>query len=251
MKIEILAYEIKHLLTRPLILASIIIFVVIGIYESYYLVPICFTLGVTLPAIVSTSSILFSTLYPLVVVYIAYTNYAKPKAEGALESVLATPVSRSEVFLSRMTSGTVIIFISVIAYTLAISFFIWYLFVGVVATEFQGLLLFILSSFLELAMLYWIFMAIGSISRTQGQYIIFSAIALAIFEGLSFLAGVFPGFSWLIYSFTPIGISQGINSVILSGFLSQPPLPFWISPIIWMALPPYLGVRHYTITDQP
>ncbi len=249
MNFDNLTYEIKNLLIRPAILFSILLFIVIGAIESYYLLPVCFAVGVTLPAIVTASSTFFSVLFPLVIVYLAYVNYARPKIEGSLENILVTSTNRSKLFLSRMISGAIVILISVIAYTFATSFFMWYLFVGVVVTNLQGLLTFIFANFIGLVILYWFLIMISSFTRSQGQYIILSAIVLAIFEGLTFLGNIIPSFSILFYAFTPIGIAQEINSLVLNGFLSSPPIVFWISAILWIILPAYFGIRNFSLID--
>ncbi|QOR94834.1 ABC transporter permease subunit [Thermosphaera chiliense] len=48
---------------------------------------------------------LFSQFFPIVVLYLAYTLVAKPKGIGALEFLIARPVTRLEVYVTRFTAG--------------------------------------------------------------------------------------------------------------------------------------------------
>ncbi|WP_448578143.1 ABC transporter permease subunit [Thermosphaera sp.] len=48
---------------------------------------------------------LFSQFFPIVVLYLAYTLVAKPKGIGALEFLIARPVTRFEVYVTRFAAG--------------------------------------------------------------------------------------------------------------------------------------------------
>ncbi|EZQ01648.1 hypothetical protein CM19_12620 [Candidatus Acidianus copahuensis] len=219
-------YEMRNLLLRPLVLSSIFIFVVIGLFVPFNLIPVCFV-GITLPAMVGSSSIIFTAIFPLVVIYLAYVNFARSRLEGSLEQILVTPATRSSVFISRMVAGTMVLLISVAVYTLALGFFIWSFFIGVITTKLQGLLLFILFNFLELLSLYLIFMVVAFLSKNQEKYTLLSAILFAVFEGITILGNTFPNLNWLPYFFSPMGISESLSSLIMPGFVNPPPLAFW------------------------
>ena len=48
---------------------------------------------------------LFSQFFPIVVLYLAYTLVAKPKGVGALEFLIARPVTRLEIYVTRFLAG--------------------------------------------------------------------------------------------------------------------------------------------------
>jgi ABC-2 type transport system permease protein len=48
---------------------------------------------------------LFSQFFPIVVLYLAYTLVAKPKGMGALEFLIARPVTRLEIYVTRFLAG--------------------------------------------------------------------------------------------------------------------------------------------------
>lgn len=248
---EFVYYEMKNLLSRPLVLSSIFIFVVIGLFVSFNLITVCYSVGITLPAMVDSSSTIFLALFPLIVIYLAYVNFARPRLEGSLEQILVTPAKRSSIFLSRIISGAFVILISVAVYTLALGFFIWTFFVGVITTELQGLILFILFNFLELLSLYLIFMVIAIISKNQGQFTLLSALFLLVFEGINIVGNTFPNLNWLPYFLSPMGISESLSSLIVPGFINPPPLAFWFIIPLWLVIPPIIGIRLYSLTDIP
>lgn len=51
-------------------------------------------------------------LFPIAVIYISHTLFAKPRSTGALEFVLARPMTRFDLYLSRYLAGAIIIAIS-------------------------------------------------------------------------------------------------------------------------------------------
>ena len=55
-----------------------------------------------------------SLAYPLVMVYLAYVMFARPRDIGALKFILARPVTRTGLFLSRYLSGVMIAVISAV-----------------------------------------------------------------------------------------------------------------------------------------
>jgi len=51
---------------------------------------------------------LFSQFFPIVMLYLGYVLVAKPRSQGALEFILARPVTRAELFLTRYVAGVLV-----------------------------------------------------------------------------------------------------------------------------------------------
>jgi len=56
----------------------------------------------------STGIGLFSMFFPIVMLYLGYVLVAKPRSQGALEFILARPVTRVELFLTRYAAGVLV-----------------------------------------------------------------------------------------------------------------------------------------------
>jgi len=56
----------------------------------------------------STGVSLFSQFFPIVMLYLGYVLVAKPRSQGALEFILARPVTRVELFLTRYVAGVLV-----------------------------------------------------------------------------------------------------------------------------------------------
>lgn len=59
---------------------------------------------------------LYHMFFPIAVLYIAYTFISKPKSTGALEFVLARPITRSNLYFSRYIAGAIAIAIATAAF---------------------------------------------------------------------------------------------------------------------------------------
>lgn len=66
---------------------------------------------------------LFLEFFPIAVIYISYTLVAKPRSTGALEFVLARPMTRFDLYLSRYLAGAIIIVISSVILSIVLAIF--------------------------------------------------------------------------------------------------------------------------------
>lgn len=51
---------------------------------------------------------LFSSFFPIVMLYLGYVLIAKPKSQGALEFILARPITRTDLFVTRYIAGILV-----------------------------------------------------------------------------------------------------------------------------------------------
>jgi ABC-2 type transport system permease protein len=52
---------------------------------------------------------IFITFFPVVVLYLVYIYVAKPRSQGALEFVLARPITRLELYITRLFAGVLVV----------------------------------------------------------------------------------------------------------------------------------------------
>lgn len=57
----------------------------------------------------STGASIFITFFPVVVLYLVYIYVAKPRSQGALEFVLARPITRLELYITRLFAGVLVV----------------------------------------------------------------------------------------------------------------------------------------------
>ena len=64
----------------------------------------------------------FTRFFPILMLYLAYVYIAKPRSQGALEFVLARPVTRLELYLTRLFAGILVVVVaSALFYLVAIA----------------------------------------------------------------------------------------------------------------------------------
>ncbi|WP_042667377.1 ABC transporter permease [Desulfurococcus amylolyticus] len=64
--------------------------------------------GVITSYIGSTGLSLFALLFPVVMLYLGYVLIAKPKSQGALEFILARPITRADLYMTRYIAGILV-----------------------------------------------------------------------------------------------------------------------------------------------
>lgn len=71
--------------------------------------------GVTMLALIS-SLYTFQLFFPVAVIYLAYVYIAKPRSQGALEFILARPITRTDIFFTRYIAGVLVIAIATLLF---------------------------------------------------------------------------------------------------------------------------------------
>ncbi|MCY0867823.1 MAG: ABC transporter permease subunit [Desulfurococcus sp.] len=77
-----------------------------GVYQ--YILNLRGAAEVVTASIMQAGISLFSSFFPVIMLYLAYTSIAKPKSQGALEFILARPVTRTDVYITRYTAGVLV-----------------------------------------------------------------------------------------------------------------------------------------------
>ena len=89
----------------------------------------------------STGASIFITFFPVVVLYLVYIYVAKPRSQGALEFVLARPITRLELYITRLFAGVLVVLTATALFYVALVLAI-YLLTGVLLDLYSFVLLF-------------------------------------------------------------------------------------------------------------
>jgi ABC-type transport system involved in multi-copper enzyme maturation permease subunit len=89
----------------------------------------------------STGASIFITFFPVVVLYLVYIYAAKPRSQGALEFVLARPITRLELYITRLFAGVLVVLTATALFYAALVLAI-YLHTGVLLDLYPFVLLF-------------------------------------------------------------------------------------------------------------
>jgi ABC-2 type transport system permease protein len=202
-----------------------------------------------------------SYLIPIITLYIGYVLMAKPRSTGALEFVLARPITRLDIYITRYMAGVLanILYAVVIVLTLLITSNIL---IGLPIDWFSALIL-ITGLIASLTALYSLYYAIGSTLRSGAYlgvtitlYLIFSIFWQTIISIYGFSTGIlFKNYEEYLnlvrtsYYFNPLGSYYLLTEYIrhMYGLISySPSIPLiTLSAIIWIIVPVVLGYLRF------
>lgn len=124
------------------------------------------------------SSSLFNFFFPIVALYLAYIYIAKPRAQGALEFLIARPITRLDLFTTRYVAGVLVLVASSILFIASLNVAIYAIF----STAIEGYVLMLLlgSTIASLVAFYSLCYFVSTVAK-GGSY-----LALTIFLYLFF-----------------------------------------------------------------
>lgn len=177
---------------------------------------------------------LFTQFFPIIFLYLAYILISKPRSTGALEFIIARPITRWDLYLTRFLAGVLTIIVSSALFIIANNI-ANYVLLGVSLDLYANTVLFLgliagLTSFYSLC-----YMVASSIR--SGLYLAISIILYLLFS-------MFWGLLILIYSFTiGGGLARYSENLYLLSYLNP------LSPAHTYA--PYFVSKHYNISPLP
>jgi ABC-2 type transport system permease protein len=210
---------------------------------------------------------LFYTFFPVVVLYLVYVYIAKPRAQGALEFVLARPITRREIYTTRYSAGVLVITVVTALFYTTLLLALYY-FTGILLDLYPSLLLYaglLLSSLAFYSLCYML-----STLTSGVRYIVVSIILYVLFAFLwqlviTLLVMSIQGFItgleeyWRIlytsYYFNPLGVYQFAQYYYLQYYALQQvgtgftpdvlglvnPWLVGVSTVAWISVPVVLG----------
>ena len=211
---------------------------------------------------------LFGLFVPLMAILAAYNTYGKDKVSGVLESVLARPVSRRGLSISRFTSTSLAMVVAIILSVAVLDFVVYFLAHFFLTPSFVGTVIATLS--VEAVAFVGIMFVLSRLIRSGGALVgvgvglwaildfFWSIIILLLAYLLNYGFGSAAYYGLSVYSsfFNPAqfyGLVNSLNSSSISGF-SFTPTAYGINVftvtatgILWIAIPfaifLYLAIR--------
>jgi len=199
---------------------------------------------------------LFIQFFPMLFLYLAYTLMAKPRSIGALEFVLARPVTRWDIYLTRWVAGVLVAVVSAAVFIVSLAagetVFLGIVFPG------DKLALMFLGVMASLIVFYTLCYAMASSLRSGlylglaiGVYLLFALFWGAIVLMVTILSGSgwahYTEIAYMMSYFNPLGPSTLATYYIQQDYgLVQEvstvnPVAGVFAPIIWVVLLFILG----------
>ncbi|ADI31826.1 ABC transporter permease subunit [Staphylothermus hellenicus] len=213
-------------------------------------------------AALSTPVNLVATFIPISMLYIAYVLMAKPRSIGALEFLLARPVTRFDIFINRYIAGILTATLSAIIIVLALVLSS-YVLLGV---PFIADIVFLLFLGLTLSMItmYSLYYALATSLRSGfylglsiGLYLLFALFWQVIIAIYGVSTGVLlrdiQEYSKMLinsYYYNPMGIMNLIMIIIqnnygISAIINPDPFYMSLSVTLWICVPAILGYLRF------
>jgi ABC-2 type transport system permease protein len=148
---------------------------------------------------------LFTAFFPIIVLYLVYVYIAKPRSQGALEFILARPITRFELYTVRFTAGVLVVAVATSLFYVALITSI-NLLTGV-SPSIQGGLILYGGLVLSLIAFYSFCYLLGSLT-SGSRYIVASVLSYVLFSILWSLI------IYLIVYFTHRGVGVNILTEI-------------------------------------
>ncbi|MET1159579.1 MAG: ABC transporter permease [Thermoprotei archaeon] len=218
------------------------------------------------PVLISIGPSLFATFSPIVLLYLAYVYIAKPRSQGALEFVLARPITRFELYNTRFLAGVLVAIVLTTVFYASL-YASNYSLLGIMLDPNNYLLLF-MGSLLSLVAFYSLFYFFSALTSGT-RYLVVSILLFFVFvmffqlivSLVAFLiGGIGPGFferyfkiQLVSYYFKPDGIFnlmqyyvqkqlEILSPQIIEVFDSVfNPVLAGVSTASWIAIPYTLG----------
>lgn len=211
-------------------------------------------------SVIGTGLGMYMVFFPIAVLYMVYSLFVKPRSIGALEFVLARPITRDDLYLSRYLAGVASIVLSTGVFIAVVGPFI-YTFIGLGISVYHYTLLFLgmVASFVSF---YTLCYAIASMAR-PGLYL---GITIALYVLFQFVWGVIAylivfrtGFDlvrlyeveYMLSYLNPLQIVNFAEYSILRYYEAIPeisavnPALCIAAPIIWITVFFMLGLRMF------
>lgn len=167
---------------------------------------------------------LFILFFPVALLYLVYVLVAKPKSIGALEFVIARPITRGDLFLTRLIASYLVVFVSTTVFMLTMNASLNYLIgVSLESVSFTTLYLGTLASFITITSLYYLM----ACWLRSGRYL---GVSIALFLVFSLF--------WDLIAFI-------VSNLLGEGFMKTRLLLSYFNPLGSINFASYFVSKHY------
>jgi ABC-2 type transport system permease protein len=191
---------------------------------------------------------LFLSFFPFVVIYLAYAMFAKPRDTGALEFILARPITKGELYMTRFSANALTAIIA--SFLINISPYVTFILKAGLYLSPQFILLAsiipmtLLLTYLSITYMYASLIKSGGTTLGLGiaTYIIIQ-IAIPV---IGFMSG---NYTLIEDYIVPASISQAIQSYLEGATISVNVGLELLSTILWIVVPLVIGYLAFKRKD--
>jgi ABC-2 type transport system permease protein len=176
--------------------------------------------------------------FPFVAIYLAYSMFTNPRSNGALEFLLARPVTKGILYFNRLMANLLTVLVSsVIVNTVAVLAISLYTGIPIasyiIIMETLGIFTYV-SAYVSLTYMF------GGLTKESKLALGIPVLLSIVLPLISFLAPLFPNVPWLAYV-SPLVLESYINDKIFN--ISQPLSLSGsvVSAALWVTVPAIIG----------
>jgi ABC-2 type transport system permease protein len=194
---------------------------------------------------------LFLGFFPFVVIFLAYAMFAKPRDTGALEFILARPITKGELYMTRFSANAITAIIA--SFLINISPNVAFILIAGLYLSPQFILLAsiipmtLLLTYLSITYMYASLIKSGGTTLGLGiaTYIIIQ-IAIPV---IGFISGNYTLYTLIEDYIEPASISQAITSYLEGATISVNVGLELLSTILWIVVPLVIGYLAFKRKD--
>ncbi|AWR96753.1 ABC transporter permease subunit [Acidianus sulfidivorans JP7] len=210
---------------------------------------------------------IFASFFPILMFYLAYTIFAKPRDSGALLFLLSKPITRRELYVNRLLGGSLTGIVAALVYSILTFGIIDYLIYSSsgVLVPMNVLILSFVGIAIELVAFYSLVLMIPTFVRSAGGNLGISIFLYFLFGIIwNIIADIIAGFSnvanitkisYELDYFNPFGIVdfaeyfiENPYTIVSSGGVIHLPLVI-ISSALWIIIPTIIGLMRIQKID--
>jgi len=191
---------------------------------------------------------LFLSFFPFVVIYLAYAMFAKPRDTGALEFILARPITKGELYMTRFSANAITAIIA--SFLINISPNVAFILIAGLYLSPQFILLAsiipmtLLLTYLSITYMYASLIKSGG--ATLGLGIATYIIIQIVIPVIGFISG---NYTLIEDYIVPASISQSIQSYLEGATISVNVGLELLSTILWIVVPLVIGYSAFKRKD--
>jgi len=176
--------------------------------------------------------------FPFVAIYLAYSMFTNPRSNGALEFLLARPVTKGILYFNRLMANLLTVLVSsVIVNTVAVLAISLYTGIPIasyiIIMETLGIFTYV-SAYVSLTYMF------GGLTKESKLALGIPVLLSIVLPLISFLASLFPNVPWLAYV-SPLVLESYINDKIFNISQTLTLSGSVVSAALWVTVPAIIG----------
>jgi ABC-2 type transport system permease protein len=195
-----------------------------------------------------SAMVLFLSFFPFVVIYLAYAMFAKPRDTGALEFILARPITKGELYMTRFSANAITVIIA--SFLINLSPYVAFILKAGLYLSPQFILLASIIPMTSLLTYLSITYMYASLIKSGGTTLGLGIGTYIIIQIFIPIIGFMSGSYTLIEDYiVPASISQAITSYLEGATISVNVGLELLSTILWIVVPLVIGYLAFMRKD--